>query len=147
MAEWWPVLSLIAFLFLTIIPILVAGAVNYRAEEVPTPAAEADPLANRLPVPRFFASSARDLGTLPARSLEDMIVAGIRTHLRREQRLAADFVTAPSVGSLHRDPLPPVRPADVERFLAKELVLVDAFVSAPSIESLQRHSNGRAVLN
>jgi len=147
MVQWWPVLFVIAFLFLTIIPILVTGLVNYRSEQVVTSATEADPLAAQLPAPRFFASPERSAGTLPEKSLEEMIVAGIRIHLRREQELAAEFARAPSIASLHRHPRRAVLAAEVERFLARELVLANAFVAAPSIESLQRHSNGRAALN
>lgn len=147
MAQWWPVLGFMAFLFLTMIPILVTGLMQHRADQAKAATAEADPLAAQLPAPRFFASSARNVIDLPVRSLEEAIVAGIQTHLEKEQELAAGFVAKPSFASLHRRSRRAVRPEQVERYLARELVLADAFVSAPSVESLHRRWNGHAVLN
>jgi len=147
MAEWWPVLSLIAFLFLTMIPILVTGLMQCRASRSEEPATDVDLLADRLPGSRFFASSAREVIDLPVGRLEDSLAARIRAHLEKEQELVAGFVAEPSFASLHRRSRRPLPPAQIEQHIATELILADAFVSAPSVESLHRRWNGKVVLN
>jgi len=145
MAEWLPTLFFLAFIFLTVVPILVAGLIEYRKERVETPATTLDPLAAAPPVARFFSTPAPDEAAV--RALGDAIVAGIQAHLRREQEVVAEFVAEPSFSSLHRVSRRSVRPASVERHLAREFALVDAFVSNPSVESLHRRWNGHTALN
>jgi uncharacterized protein (DUF2164 family) len=88
--------------------------------------------------PHFFATEPAD--DRERRSAEDPVVANVERYLRREQALAARFVSQPTVRNLYHHSERAKGVADIERYLKKEQELAADFVSEPSVDALLRRT-------
>lgn len=130
----------LAFLFGSMILILALG---YQGIERERAEAEANAYRFRaLEGPRFFAQL-EPLAEAQVASAElALVVRHFEDHLRREHRIATEFVNQPSVARLFPgyDTYAAAMAKEFESFLVRENRSAAAFVAEPSVEGLFRDS-------
>lgn len=141
MESAWPLILFLAFLFGSMLLMLVLGyaSIEKARDEAATTASVTE--AGQLRIPRFFVQLGTDGRPAGVRELDADLVTSIERFLREEHRLAVEFVEDPFVSAPQPDSQEAGEPAEglferIERFLRSEQVLAAAFVSEPSVESL-----------